>query len=1004
MSESIGSQVVDRAMNEQLQPMIRPVDGKVVGIPAQNVQRAIESGYILETPEQTEKRLFLQENDSLGTSVGVAARALGDQLLFGVPGIVYDNVADEDDVIRRRWLQEDNKAAFGAGSVAGFVGSLATGAPLFRAAEKAGKGVRAAVAGEKVAEGAGVAARTVANARGAAGAALGGATEGLIGMAPIVSAEALLGDPDRAAEAALMGGGFGALVGSTLGAAGKIYNLSRDATEQIARRSGQLADQSDNLMAVGGKYVAGSLVNMDGDDLAYFARNYEEIVGDTLDRPGMIELMEDLYGEVASRSNQIGQDAALLKQQLKDAVRAKRDELRNFESATPAAQRLGDSIDEAKRVVGDFGAEARQLLDETPAFKNGFRVSQFDELLSRAVDDVGEGIGESSVAAINRIEGYRKRILDWAELRVDDAMVREGMTARDLAQNVDITPSEMKNILREIDDDITWDFRATDFNKAFDRQMKAVRKELSDVLKKEVDGYADIMDQMSPYLQGLQNLGKHFKGDSADISKFKNLYKGDNTDLAVREAVESWAELTGDDALARSLREIKTNRELLDAQKLDDETLATAYFSDMKADERAAFAAKDAADKELKKLRRAQNPENLINSARRRFQPENDKRTIRELNRIAAERGLNIDFDKQIYHRRILDQFDMFDPDGSRKVTALGGVGAAGGAMIGGPVGAAVGFGVGSLAGLAANQWSRPTMKAFLMKNPKTALLFLEGKLNEVVTEMDNVGARLERAANRSGGFFKPSGRQAGFQGATQALSRSAGITGLIDMFRTSYDIEVPHMETDAQRLEFLDEQFGSLLSDPNRMIESAGNAAAQLEQNGAPETAQAFAEASIRTVQYLHAQLPKNTSGVNVYADDIPWQPNPIDVETFQIKAMVAQEPLTVLDALESGTLTPHHIDALRNVYPAMNDYFVLRTAEAVAEREKPLPYSVRVQLSQLLGTALDPTMEPERIAASQMAYQQQPQDDAGEELFRPSRTIDIAEDHMTATQGMRA
>jgi len=43
-----------------------------------------------------------------------------------------------------------------------------------------------------------------------------------------------------------------------------------------------------------------------------------------------------------------------------------------------------------------------------------------------------------------------------------------------------------------------------------------------------------------------------------------------------------------------------------------------------------------------------------------------------------------------------------------------------------------------------------------------------------------------------------------------------------------------------------------------------------------------------------------------------------------FLQKAQVVSDPFSVFDEMESGTITMHHMDALRTIYPGLHKYMV--------------------------------------------------------------------------------
>lgn len=89
-----------------------------------------------------------------------------------------------------------------------------------------------------------------------------------------------------------------------------------------------------------------------------------------------------------------------------------------------------------------------------------------------------------------------------------------------------------------------------------------------------------------------------------------------------------------------------------------------------------------------------------------------------------------------------------------------------------------------------------------------------------------------------------------------------------------------------------------------------------------------------------------------------------------------IANNPLSVLDKLGNGTLTPDHVSHLNQLYPEVNQEIqkkiTKRITEAQLKGEKP-SYKVRQGLSMLMGTPLSGEMVPSSIQAAQAVFASQ-------------------------------
>jgi len=98
-------------------------------------------------------------------------------------------------------------------------------------------------------------------------------------------------------------------------------------------------------------------------------------------------------------------------------------------------------------------------------------------------------------------------------------------------------------------------------------------------------------------------------------------------------------------------------------------------------------------------------------------------------------------------------------------------------------------------------------------------------------------------------------------------------------------------------------------------------------------------------------------------------WAPSPSDVEKFARRVRASNDPVSVLEDVRTGRVTPEAVEALREVYPRLYDEARTRLIERAPEVNVKLPAAVIVRLSVLFDAPLMPSMEPENLRAIQGA-----------------------------------
>lgn len=161
--------------------------------------------------------------------------------------------------------------------------------------------------------------------------------------------------------------------------------------------------------------------------------------------------------------------------------------------------------------------------------------------------------------------------------------------------------------------------------------------------------------------------------------------------------------------------------------------------------------------------------------------------------------------------------------------------------------------------------------------------------------------------------------------------------------------------------------ELAALNADPTGFVEELTQ---RLQPFGevAPEAIPAIVSQQQRKVAFLHMKAPKDpapSAAINQAVRD--WRPPDWEIAKFERYMAAAEDPLSVLDDLAAGIMTPEGPETLQMVYPELFAQVQQEFVEQGAELQENLPYSKRVQLSLLLDTPLDPSLQPGSIAALQ-------------------------------------
>lgn len=103
-------------------------------------------------------------------------------------------------------------------------------------------------------------------------------------------------------------------------------------------------------------------------------------------------------------------------------------------------------------------------------------------------------------------------------------------------------------------------------------------------------------------------------------------------------------------------------------------------------------------------------------------------------------------------------------------------------------------------------------------------------------------------------------------------------------------------------------------------------------------------------TFQYLMDALPKPEYAVDPL-NPRPFVPSDRQMAAFERKLNTVIDPMSVLEDIESASITKEQVDAIRTVYPQMYKAISSQFAQKMTQVTKPIPYAVRQKIKLFLG-----------------------------------------------------
>jgi hypothetical protein len=220
-------------------------------------------------------------------------------------------------------------------------------------------------------------------------------------------------------------------------------------------------------------------------------------------------------------------------------------------------------------------------------------------------------------------------------------------------------------------------------------------------------------------------------------------------------------------------------------------------------------------------------------------------------------------------------------------------------------------------------------------------------------------------------------------------------------------------MEKKSESVARMSDVLTKSLSDPEAYFESVNEQFSGMDEV-APNIANAGRMTVIRATSYLANTIPKQTENpLQRTFDKRQWHPTGGEVDSFLRRLRAVNDPSSIVDDLENGTVSSEAIETMKAVYPVMYAEIQNEIVEKAASMDKALPYQKRLALSQMFGVPIESAVEPERLIALQAVFETpQPEDPQGDpderrsrkgSGFRPSRANRLKIGSQSETQSQR-
>lgn len=133
------------------------------------------------------------------------------------------------------------------------------------------------------------------------------------------------------------------------------------------------------------------------------------------------------------------------------------------------------------------------------------------------------------------------------------------------------------------------------------------------------------------------------------------------------------------------------------------------------------------------------------------------------------------------------------------------------------------------------------------------------------------------------------------------------------------------------------------------------------------PEHDQSLAQNTSNIVNFLNNARPSNTQSSPL---DRPMPVTAAQKADYNRVLTIAQQPLSILDRVKNGNITPADVMAMSSMYPSLYNRLIQSLTNEMTNtlsKGDPIPYKTRMGMSMFMAQALDSSMTPTGIASAQ-------------------------------------
>lgn len=181
-----------------------------------------------------------------------------------------------------------------------------------------------------------------------------------------------------------------------------------------------------------------------------------------------------------------------------------------------------------------------------------------------------------------------------------------------------------------------------------------------------------------------------------------------------------------------------------------------------------------------------------------------------------------------------------------------------------------------------------------------------------------------------------------------------------------------------------------AMANDPDQLAAEFENRFGETQHT--PAVSGAMMAQFAKTAQFLDSKMPKDPlAGRYLSVNHSKWQPSDFQLSQYERYVRAAEDPISVIEDLSRGKVTPEAVEALKTLNPTMFKQLQQGVTDAIMSPEADPTYKQKLMIGTLLGIPADPTLTADFIGAMQATYQEQAQTGQSQPATAPQKSVHI-------------